>query len=116
MNVIINPGTFDCKNATEENALINIKQFIIDCNLKGLYFRRIKENDYNNDNNDGRFCFLILRDGFNKIFEIQMPGWPLEKVRWLGKESGNIWNFPRLYVDDSSWIWKYALLQLQGVK
>jgi hypothetical protein len=33
----------------------------------------------------------------------------LEKVRYLDSENQDIFNFPRLYVDGSSWVWKYAL-------
>lgn len=111
MKVILNPGTFSCEDANEKNAEENIKQFIKDCKLSGLYYRRCKERDYNEDDEDDRFCFLILRDGYDRVFEIQMPGWELKKVRWMSKEeSGSIWDFPRLYKDDSSWIWKIALL------
>ena len=39
-----------------------------------------------------------------------MPGISLEKVRFMGKEDENIWDFPRLYVDDESYVWKYALI------
>jgi hypothetical protein len=38
-----------------------------------------------------------------------MPGLPVEQVRYMGESGQNIWDFPRLYVDDSSWIWEFAL-------
>jgi len=37
-----------------------------------------------------------------------MPGLPLDLVRYTGENGQNIWNFPRLYLDDSSWVWKFA--------
>ena len=44
-----------------------------------------------------------------RTIEIQMPGLPVDRVRFLDEDGQNIWDFPRLYVDDSSWVWKYAL-------
>jgi hypothetical protein len=44
-----------------------------------------------------------------RSIEIQMPGLPVERVRYMGETGQNIWDFPRLYVDDSSWIWQFAL-------
>lgn len=57
---------------------------------------------------DGRFTYLI-DFGPDLRFEIEMPGLPIEQVRWTGHEDGDIWDFPRLYVDGSSWVWKYAV-------
>ena len=39
---------------------------------------------------------------------VDMPGLPLAKVRFTGAKSQDIWTFPRLYVDDSSWVWLYS--------
>jgi hypothetical protein len=30
-------------------------------------------------------------------------------VRYLGIPGQNIWDFPRLFVDGSSWVWKFAI-------
>lgn len=56
---------------------------------------------------DGRYGFDLIVDG--RAVVVEMPGLALEAVRWLDSESGSIWDFPRLYVDGSSWIWKYAV-------
>ena len=107
INVIINPGSGPVENACEERAIDNIKHFITDCNIKDLNWIRIPEFDYNKQDGDGRFAFLIWKNGF--CHEIQMPGIPLEQVRYMFSDQ-NIWDYPRLYVDNSSWVWKYALL------
>ncbi|MET9402659.1 hypothetical protein [Kitasatospora sp. NPDC002965] len=38
-----------------------------------------------------------------------MPGLSLDQVRWMNEPDQNIWNYPRLFVDGSSWVWWYAL-------
>ncbi len=101
--LIINPGTSEIDNATEQNAVENIEQYVKDCEIGGLTFVRVPENDYG----DGRFAFKVCKG--KVCHEIQMPGLPLDKVRYVGSEGQNIWDFPRLYVDDSSWIWLFAI-------
>ena len=102
-NIIINPGTGSVLEASEENAIENIKCFISDNGVEDIVYKRIPNSDYG----DGRYAFCLKKDGI--CHEIQMPGLTIEKVRYLGNEDQNIWNYPRLYVDGSSWVWKYAL-------
>ncbi len=102
----INPGSGPVEGTSEANALANLVQFGRDLIERGHKVGepvRVPEQDEN-----GRYAFVLPVDG--QGHEIDMPGLPLEEVRWLGQESGNIWHFPRLYVDGSSWVWKYALL------
>ena len=104
MRIFINPGTGPVQNATKRNAEENIKHFIADCGKKGIKSIRIPHLDYG----EGRFAFLLWKD--TRCHEIQMPGLPLSQVRYMGYPEQNICDFPRLYVDGSSWVWKYALL------
>lgn len=104
--VFTNPGTGAVRGASEQHAIDNMRQFITDARVDGLYLRRAAEKDYG----EGRFAFLVLRDGYDQIIEIQMPGIPLEKVRFTGAEDQNIWHYPRLYKDGSSWVWQYAVI------
>jgi len=101
--VAINPGSGPVSDTSEADATENIKHFITDNNVDGVKFIRIPDNDYG----EGRYAFLLWKE--NVCHEIQMPGIPLEKVRYMGNEDQNIWNFPRLYVDGSSWVWCYAI-------
>lgn len=103
--VFMNPGSGPVPDATEENAWANLAQFGRDLQERGYTVgepRRVPSED-----EAGRYSFLLPVNGVEH--EIDMPGLPLEEVRWLDHESGNIWDFPRLYVDGSSWVWKYAL-------
>jgi hypothetical protein len=106
MTIIINPGTGPVEGATYANAKANMDAFAADANC---YAPTEVENP---DMGDGRFKFLVCNrsagseDGWH---EIEMPGLPLAQVRYMGDEGQNIWDFPRLYVDDASWVWKYAI-------
>ena len=108
MTVIINPGTGVVVDATEQNAAENIKHFITDCQTDDIECVRIPEKDYG----EGRYAFLLWEDCC--CHEIQMPGLPLERVRYVGSDGQNIWDYPRLYVDGSSWVWQFAVL-LEGM-
>lgn len=105
--IFINPGSGAVTGATEDNAFNNMRAFIADCPISTeLHFRRVPHKDYG----DGRFAFQVIRAGHDQIAEVQMPGWTLKKVRYMGEEGQDPWDFPRLYLDDSSWLWNYALI------
>jgi hypothetical protein len=62
----------------------------------------------------GRYKFNVVHEKTGKIVtDVDMPGIPIEKVRYTGTEDQNIWHYPRLYVDGSSWVWLYALHSLR---
>ena len=102
-NTIVNPGIWVVPNATEKHARQNMAQFIADCKCGGLWYERTP----NDDPGGGRFAFALHRHGYDHVFQIDMPGWPLEQVRC--QSGDNVWEFPRLYVDGSSWLWMFAL-------
>jgi hypothetical protein len=56
---------------------------------------------------DGRWEFTI-RHGKHKCV-VDMPGRALYRVRWMKEPGQDIWEFPRLYVDGSSWVWLFAI-------
>ena len=112
MKLVINPGTEPIKETNEKNAFENMKHFLVDCSVtreENLLFVRVKECD-GNYAKEGRFAFLVYRDGYTRCHLVHMPGLPLDKVRYMDKKQ-NIWDFPRLYVDHSSWVWSFALLK-----
>lgn len=110
MEIVINPGSGPVQGASAEQAAVNIKRFVADLAVRGLNVVETchtPEHDYDREDGDGRFAFdLTFDDG--SVAVIQMPGIPVDKVRWLGPDQ-DIWQFPRLYVDDSSWVWFFAL-------
>lgn len=101
--IVINPGSGPVKNATETNAVDNMKHFVADCRVEGLNVLRNPKDD-----EDGRYSFLVWKG--TRCHKVEMPGLPLSRVRYMSEDGQNIWDFPRLYVNDSSWIWQYALL------
>ena len=107
MSIVINPGSGPVPNATRENAEANMAVFIAD--LKAGGFAKavdlLPQPDAPEDR--GRWSYDIVAD--TEPHEIEMPGLPIEQVRWMDRPEQNIWDFPRLYVDDSSWVWYFAL-------
>ena len=102
-NFIINPGTGEVEDAREEYADENIVQLVQDVGLERITYRRDAPRDYGK----GRFAYQ-LSDAQRDV-EVQMPGWPLERVRYLGEKDQDMGNFPRLYVDGESWFWRFAV-------
>jgi hypothetical protein len=87
-------------DATEDNAAKNMSAFWTDMQARGLEpgaFTRRSNDDYG----DGRYAFDFYLG--EDLHQVQMPGLPLERVRYLGGDQ-DIRDFPRLYVDDSSWV------------
>jgi hypothetical protein len=100
----INPGTGPVEGATEEHAVANIEQLLRDA---GFEPSEVKMARCPEDDEDGRFTFLLYWK-CARFCTVDMPGLPLERVRYLGKPQ-DPWQFPRLYVDGGSWLWCFAL-------
>ena len=104
MIVTINPGTGPLPEATEAHAIENIKHYVTDCGVPRVDWVRIPAYDYGG----GRYAFLVWRQ--NVCHEVQMPGLPLHEVRYVASGGQSPFDYPRLYVDGSSWLWAFALL------
>jgi hypothetical protein len=102
---IVNPGTGAIEHSSSITAIGNMKHFLADHDVEDLKFIRVPELDYG----QGRYAFLLYKQNGTRYHEIQMPGIPLSTVRFVSNETQNIYDFPRLYVDGSSWLWKYAI-------
>lgn len=102
MIAIGNPGTWACEDATREHAAANVRAFVEDMALRRDV--AIEPTDYEKD---GRFGFTLTTG--ERSCEVWMPGLPIEQVRYLGEPGQSIWDFPRLYVNKSSWVWCYGL-------
>jgi hypothetical protein len=101
--IFVNPGSSDLEGAKYKHAENNMRSLSDDLG-PGWKFSTVSEED-----EGGRFHFTLWNKSKGKQFSILMPGYPLEEVRYIGAEDQNIWDFPRLYVDGSSWIWQFAL-------
>lgn len=113
MVIIINPGSGPVAGASQENAAAAMVQFAADVraqhNLREVGFR---PNETCADLGDGRYAFVltaVTADGREYVLDIDMPGLPVEKVRYTGADGQDIWDFPRLYVEGDSWVWKFAV-------
>lgn len=108
--VIINPGSGPVAGATEQHAEASMVEFARDV-LRAHGYDEIGYARRPAADEDGRFGYRLtcVKAGQESTFEIDMPGLPLERVRWLDEPEQNIWHFPRLYVDGNSWVWKFAV-------
>ncbi|HEY7822669.1 MAG TPA: hypothetical protein VIG24_07555 [Acidimicrobiia bacterium] len=104
MQVVINPGSGPVEDADERDASANIRHFATDLALRG---HTVEFSYHTEDVGDGRWEYRLVVDG--EYHEVEMPGLPLHQVRFIGTPDQNPWDFPRLYVDGSSWLWEYAL-------
>lgn len=115
MSLIINPGSGDASAYTEDpptlaNAWAAMGAFARD--VQEAHGVTVEQILIGADGEGGRWPFSMwMADG--REIEVDMPGLPIERVRWVGGEDQNIWDFPRLYVDGSSWVWKFAVNQCQ---
>lgn len=105
----MNPGSGKVADGTWEQAYENMKQFIKDCEIP----LHIESANFEPDG--GRYLFTLKADDFKFETEVEMPGLPLEKVRYMAEEGQNPFQYPRLYVDGSSWLWKFAIISKELV-
>ena len=103
MTIFINPGSGPVADATVGHAIANIAAFVDDLQDAG----REAQTGGPGVEDRGRWTFIVTVD--ERDYEVEMPGLPLDEVRYVDPATQNIWDFPRLYVDGSSWVWKYAL-------
>lgn len=111
MTIHINPGSEPVPNTTPALATANIGAFVADLRAAGIdvtSFTPVPALDYG----DGRYAYMITTADHRAI-EVQMPGLPLAQVRFMDERDQNVWDFPRLYVNDSSWLWMFALKACQ---
>lgn len=98
--VFINPGTGPVAGASADYAEANMRAFVQEIGADEF-------SPLTGGENEGRYEFEVYRN--DRSVSVEMPGLPLDEVRYVGTEDQNIWNFPRLYVDGSSWVWCYAV-------
>lgn len=113
----LNPGAGQVIGDTGEgDAVANVHVLCQDLSARGntnTTWREIRDDkgDIKQDG-DGRWLFDVNSNG--RSYTVEMPGLPIDEVRFLDLEGQNIWDFPRLYVDGDSWVWKYAIKQWDG--
>lgn len=100
--VISNPGSGPVGGKrSQRNADRNMRKLTEDAGAVGATFERDGAVD-----DTGRYPYVI-KLGRRKV-AVDMPGLPLDRVRFMNEPGQNAWHFPRLYVDGSSWLWEFA--------
>lgn len=103
--IVINPGSGPVAEATDRWSHANIHVFVQD--LRDMGLEAVLVDGWMGGGDDGRWCWKVDVNG--RVREVDMPGIPVDQVRFLGGPDQNARHYPRLYVDGSSWLWKYAL-------
>lgn len=111
MSLILNPGAGDVPGPTSyHNAALNMNAFMDDLRkAHGYTGMGVVPSD--RQKLSGRWSFLVkaaVPGAPLKQWEVDMPGLPLDQVRYTGPPQ-NPFDFPRLYIDGSSWLWKFAV-------
>lgn len=117
MSIIINPGTepLDAAISTEQNATANMAVFVENLRAAGITVAAVTRTS--DDDHAGRYAYQIDDSELAgaRTIKIEMPGLPLDEVRYMDEPGQDIWDFPRLYVDGTSWVWMFALRACQPV-
>lgn len=109
--IVINQGSGSVVGELSwDNAYENIRAYIADCEIPMRVVRSEHEDD------EGRYLFVLRNDEYDYQVEVEMPGLPLDKVRYVKGDKRSILDFPRLYVDGSSWIWHLAVVRKEHIK
>jgi hypothetical protein len=102
---IFNPGSEPQPVGSETDARANMAHFAAD--VAAQTGTSVEAPDTHTHIEDGRYVYTLHVDG--REHTVEMPGLPLSSVRFTRAEGQNAWDFPRLWVDGASWLWKYAV-------
>ncbi len=122
--VIINPGTGPVgaygDRVLLKHAIANVRSWVRDALSEPDTGGRFSwERDPKRDD-EGRYGFRLVHmrrsrakgakptDLVECRHVLDMPGLPLAQVRYTGAKGQNIWHFPRMYTDESSWVWRFS--------
>jgi len=100
-HILINPGSGPVANAAREIAVANMQTFISelgvsDVQIRPLVYLHGQHHPSYDPTVTGRWRYELAANG--RVVEVEMPGRPRDEL-----------NFTRLYIDGSSWMWKYAV-------
>lgn len=110
MDISINPGSGPVKGGTKGRACINVRALAQDVHERYPEVSvRVPEQEPREVDGRWEFTIDVTKGERTVTLDVEMPGLLLREVRYLGLSSQNIWDFPRLYVDGSSWVWNYAI-------
>lgn len=99
---LVSPGSEPVRVGRKRDAERNVRALIKDTGLDGVEY---SFDDFHEAS--GRYAFTLKRG--KKVVDCLMPGLPPEKVRYYGRSDQDLLQFPRLYVNGSSWLWQFAI-------
>jgi hypothetical protein len=102
----VSPGTGAIDGTVPDEAERNIVALVEECFETPS---QIKVERRSALDKDGRYAFDLRRG--ERSCQVLMPGLPLDEVHYV--TGYNPWNFPRLYVDGSSYLWSFALAPIR---
>lgn len=102
VEIHINPGTEGVPLGTEAQARAIMEALRAEIG-------DLEIDIYRNPGRDGAGLFGFI---FGSI-EVEVPGLPLDQVRFTYESGLNPFDFPRLYVDGDSWLWESAVKTLR---
>lgn len=88
----------------------NVEQFINDCEVE-MYIEECQMVERN-----GYYYFELQAKDFDYYINLGMPTLPLDKLRYMDANIQDTRTFKRLEVDDSTYLWKYALVTKEKVR
>lgn len=106
----INPGSGPAVEASLQHAHENIKVFAKD--ITKVHHLTVKDIFRLEDDDDrGYFAYALDVEKYRleRRLRVDMPGLPLERVRYLGLPGQDAWDYQRLDLDHSSWLWMFAV-------
>lgn len=84
----------------------NVQKFMKDCEIE----LHIAKAEFIPDEKK-RYTFILESNEVdNYTLKITMPSLSLDKVRYTEEKNQDVYNYHRILINDSSWLWKYALI------
>lgn len=104
---MINVRTGPADGGPEGDAEANVAVFVTDLRERGVEVLKVERNRSIDDGERLYGFDLVLSNG--ETIKLEMPGLPIQDVRYIRLPGQDPNTFPRLYVDNSSWLWFFAL-------
>lgn len=107
-SLMLNPGSGPVEGTTTEaQARANMETFVADATAR--HGAPVTLNPTPTGHSDGRWFFDVTAPDGTTVHEVEMPGLPLDQVRYMREPDQDPFDFPRLWVNGSSWLWFFAL-------
>lgn len=100
--ILISPGSGPLNVHNRRHAEENVAAFVEELRLDGVEWSLGELDKFS-----GRYVFTLRYCG--RVLEGLMPGLPGAEVRFYNRPDQDIFSFPRLFLQGSSWCWIWAV-------